>query len=162
MHRCNDPDEWDIQKVRVRLLLAGINPEVNICSLDDGYYYNKLTFTRADGAVTFRSTQPNWTESREFARAFSEAHSPLPYRLQTQAVLTHEALLLLLRPKRIDLSPVDREKLVASQDGRCALCNSDLADYEVDHIQPLGSFGSNARANLAALCVPCHSAKSRT
>ena len=37
MHRCNDPDEWDIQKVRVRLLLAGINPEVNICSLHDGY-----------------------------------------------------------------------------------------------------------------------------
>ena len=43
MHRCNDPDEWDIQKVRVRLLLAGINPEVNMCSLHDGYYYNKLT-----------------------------------------------------------------------------------------------------------------------
>ena len=96
-HRCNDPDEWDIQKVRVRLLLAGVNAEVNICSLHNGYYYNRLTFTRAGGTpddtVTFRSTQPNWAESREFARAFSAAHPPLPYRLQTQAVLTHEALL---------------------------------------------------------------------
>ena len=120
-HKCNDPDEWDIQKVRVRLLLAGVNPEVNICSLHDGYYYNRLSFTRAggapDGAVTFRSTQPNWAESREFARAFSEMHSPLPYRLQTQAVLTHEALLLLLRPKRAYLAPADREKLLASQSG---------------------------------------------
>ena len=32
-HKCNDPDEWDIQKVRVRLLLAGVNAEVNICCL---------------------------------------------------------------------------------------------------------------------------------
>ena len=74
MHRCNDPDEWDIQKVRVRLPLAGINPEVNMCSPHDGYYYNRLMFTRAGGTpddtVTFRSTQPNWAESSEFARAF--------------------------------------------------------------------------------------------
>ena len=125
-------------------MIAGDSyPEVNICSLHDGYYYNRLTFTRAGGTpddtVTFRSTQPNWAEARAFARAFSAAHSPLPYRLQTQAVLTHEALLLLLRPKRVNLSAADRENLVASQSGRCALCNAELADYEVDHIQPLGS-----------------------
>ena len=53
-------------------------------------------------------------------------------------------------------------RLLISQERRCALCNAELADYEVDHVQPLGSFGSNSRSNLAALCVPCHSTKSRT
>jgi len=82
-HKCDDPDKWDIQKVRVRLLITGISPEIKICSLHDGYCYNKLMFTPADFAATFRSTQPNWAEAREFARAVSEAHSPLPCRLQT-------------------------------------------------------------------------------
>ena len=122
----------------------------------------QLRFSRADGTVTFRSTQPNWAEAQEFARAFSEAHSPLVYRLQTQAVLTHEALLLLPRPKRVNLSPANREKLVASQDRRCTLCNAELVDYEVDHTQLLGSFGRNSLFYLAALCIPCHSAKTRS
>ena len=33
-HRNNDPSEWDIQRARVHLLSAGINPEINICSLN--------------------------------------------------------------------------------------------------------------------------------
>ena len=69
-HRCGDPDEWDIQKVRTHLLHNAGNPEINICSMHDGYHYNKLSFTREDGTVTIRSTQNNWSQSREFARAF--------------------------------------------------------------------------------------------
>ena len=69
-HRCNDPSEWDIQKARVHLLSKGVNPEINICSLNNGYYYNRLQFTRADGTVTLRSKQTNWAEAQEFARVF--------------------------------------------------------------------------------------------
>ena len=109
-----------------------------------------------------RSTQRNWAEAREFARAFSQAHSPLPYRMQTQAVLTHEALMLLLRHQRVHLAPEGRAAPIASQNGRCAQCQDELgADCEVDHVQPLASFGDNSRANWAVKCPACHANKTQ-
>ena len=137
-HRCNDPAEWDIQRARVHLLSAGINPEINICSLNNGYYFNRIQFTTRDGTVTLRSKQANWAEAQEFARVFSEQHSQLDYRLQTQGVLTHEALMLLLKPKRLNISSI-RESIAKSQNMLCAQCSCELFDYEIDHTQSLAT-----------------------
>lgn len=42
------------------------------------------------------------------------------------------------------------------------VCACGAPACEVDHVVPLREGGSNARANLRALCKPCHSRKTAT
>ena len=96
--------EWCLQSVRYHLLTHGINPSVTISWTRDGPIYTKLWYPHKDGKVVIQATQLGWQESRAFAKAFSEAHSDLPFHMQTRGTLTHEALLLLIKPKREWLS----------------------------------------------------------
>lgn len=54
----------------------------------------------------------------------------------------------------------DIENIVKMQAGRCAYCQRRLAGkYEIDHIEPLSTGGSNDKTNLQALCPPCNRRK---
>ena len=54
---------------------------------------------------------------------------------KTRGALTREALLLLLKPKRIQLSEAKRKELAREQ-LTCYICNEPLGeDYEIDHKQ---------------------------
>ena len=75
-------------------------------------------------------------------------------------MLTHEALLLLFKPKRAWISD-SRRAGIARVQKTCINCNEDLGDdYEIDHVQPLASFGDNSAENLVATCAACHAQKS--
>ena len=50
-----------------------------------------------------------------------------------------------------------RRKRVLAEEPECRVCAR--VATEVDHITPLARGGGNDRANLQALCKPCHSAK---
>ena len=108
--------DWGLQSVCYHLLSHGISPSVNTCWTKDGPIYNKLWYPRKDGGVVFHAAQYRWEESWNFACLFSESHGDvsdnpvLPFRLQTRGTLTHEALLLLLNPKHIQLSEAKRAK----------------------------------------------------
>lgn len=54
--------------------------------------------------------------------------------------------------------------LLASQDGRCNICNSkiDLKTAELDHIVPWSLVGDELSSNLQMLCVKCNRRKSAT
>ena len=57
----------------------------------------------------------------------------------------------------------ERDLLLILQDWRCALCQQVLEGvFEIDHIQPFSEKGATDLCNLQALCVACHSDKSRT
>lgn len=55
-----------------------------------------------------------------------------------------------------------RRQVLVEQRGSCALCGFVLVDGEwaLDHITPLSKGGSDERANLQAICHPCHEKKS--
>ena len=56
----------------------------------------------------------------------------------------------------------ERYVLFRLQDGRCAICGEELGDrFEVDHLVPFSENGVTKLCNLQALCLGCHSAKSR-
>ena len=93
---------------------------------------------------------------------FSETHTDLPFHMQTRGMLTHEALLVLLKPKREWLSETRRAEIALKQASVCFSCNEKLGkDFEIDHSQPLASFGDNDPGNLVAICAACHSQKSQ-
>jgi 5-methylcytosine-specific restriction endonuclease McrA/uncharacterized C2H2 Zn-finger protein len=64
-------------------------------------------------------------------------------------------------PGRKAWSTCVRNAVAAGQGWQCNMCNDMLPpSYDLDHMIPLFKGGSDAIANLQALCVPCHRAKS--
>ena len=58
-------------------------------------------------------------------------------------------------------TPRERMKVAYEQNYACAKCKKLLPpDWQLDHITPLSSGGSNERENVQALCVSCHTDKS--
>lgn len=52
--------------------------------------------------------------------------------------------------------------ILEAQSGCCLACGATLGDVEFDHVIPLGLGGDNAPDNWAAVCPPCHKAKTRS
>jgi 5-methylcytosine-specific restriction protein A len=52
-----------------------------------------------------------------------------------------------------------RRRIMARDGYRCYRCGAEAA--EVDHIVPVSEGGTNDPTNLAAICIPCHRAKTR-
>jgi hypothetical protein len=63
-------------------------------------------------------------------------------------------------PKRAVSRALQRE-IAFRQEYKCAICGlfPIPANYEIDHVVELQDGGQDVASNLAALCVPCHSAK---
>jgi len=53
-----------------------------------------------------------------------------------------------------------RDRIIASQKGKCARCPSE-GPFEIDHIIATALGGTTVRKNLQALCKPCHREKTR-
>ena len=67
------------------------------------------------------------------------------------------------KEERHYLNQLEKEKLILSFDSECANCNinCDFKDFEIDHIVPLSSGGSNDITNLQPLCISCHKEKTK-
>jgi 5-methylcytosine-specific restriction endonuclease McrA len=52
-----------------------------------------------------------------------------------------------------------RELLYLLYDGRCAICQEDLEQFEADHLTPYSQQGVTQLWNLQPLCLKCHSEK---
>lgn len=53
----------------------------------------------------------------------------------------------------------DVARILKLQKSKCAYCQSNLDDFEIDHIAPLSKGGSNWPKNLQLLCRPCNRSK---
>jgi hypothetical protein len=67
---------------------------------------------------------------------------------------------LLKRRPRHPLSQGRRLHVMIRQKGKCAGCDDELGDAEIDHIIPLCKGGLDDLSNMQALCRQCHGAKS--
>jgi hypothetical protein len=55
------------------------------------------------------------------------------------------------------VSETKKRYVSAQQNWKCAICQNTLtANYEIDHITPLSSGGTNHVENLRSLCPECH------
>jgi exodeoxyribonuclease-5 len=70
--------------------------------------------------------------------------------------------------RRVNFTEEERCFTASSQEWKCNICNTNITDakYEIDHINPLGSYndrdeliGTNNINNLQALCKQCHKEK---
>ena len=98
-------------------------------------------------------------EHAEQVSAFLERHD-IGYRGQSLSAACYEVFMQLIRPKRERPSPAARRKLVASQNGLCAMCHSPLEAVELDHICELSQQVSTAKQTFQALCPTCHRSRS--
>ena len=83
------------------------------------------------------------------------------YRGQRLAGLAHEIFLKLLKAKREVPGAAERQKTLAAQDGKCALCGCGLTTgtCELDHVVPVRQAFAGSAQTLQALCGDCHSEK---
>ena len=82
------------------------------------------------------------------------------YRGQRLAGLAHEIFLKLLKAKREVPGAAERQKTLAAQDGKCALCGCGLTGTcELDHVVPVRQAFAGSVQILQALCGDCHSEK---
>lgn len=61
--------------------------------------------------------------------------------------------------KRQYLTSDEKEIVLTRQNNKCCACLLSTEKYEIDHIKPLASGGSNNLDNLQALCTSCHKEK---
>ena len=54
---------------------------------------------------------------------------------------------------------IDREEFIKKNNNLCVKCNLPSTIFEIDHIVPLSTGGSNNEKNLQLLCKDCHSIK---
>ena len=83
------------------------------------------------------------------------------YRDQRLAGLAHETFLKLLKAKREVPGAAERQKTLAAQDGKCALCGCGLTagTCELDRVMPVRQAFAGSVQILQALCGDCHSEK---
>ena len=83
------------------------------------------------------------------------------YRGQRLAGLAHEIFLKLLKAKREVPGAAERQKTLAAQDGKRALCGCGLTAgaCELDHVAPVRQAFAGSAQTLQALCGDCHSEK---
>ena len=60
---------------------------------------------------------------------------------------------------RCHLTEPQRRAIAIRQGWKCNMCRCDLAEYDVDHIEPLCRGGQDEDANRQAVCVACHRQK---
>ena len=75
--------------------------------------------------------------------------------------MAHEIFLKLLKAKRKVPGAAERQKTLAAQDGKCALCGCGLTagTCELDHVVPVRQAFAGSVQTLQALCGDCHSEK---
>ena len=76
------------------------------------------------------------------------------YRGQQLAGLAREIFLKLLKPKREVPGAAERQKTLAGQGGKCALCGCGLTagTCELDHVVPVRQAFAGSVQTLQALC----------
>ena len=98
-------------------------------------------------------------EEHEVLRRWCKALNQ-EYRGQRLAGLAHEIFLKLLKAKREVPGAAERQKTLAAQDGKCALCGCGLTGAcELDHVVPVRQAFAGSVQTLQALCGDCHSEK---
>lgn len=62
---------------------------------------------------------------------------------------------------RKSMTPARIARIHEKCGGRCGVCGFPLGfkKYEIDHIIPLSSGGSDSDDNLQCICIPCHATK---
>ena len=85
----------------------------------------------------------------------------IPFHNQGVGSIVSEAYSILTKPVREEISNETKQKIRRQQDNLCGDCGINLKNrkYEIDHIRPLSSGGTNKRSNLQALCYDCHRKK---
>ena len=98
-------------------------------------------------------------EEHEVLRRWCEALNQ-EYRGQRLAGLAHEIFLKLLKAKREVPGAAEKQKTLAAQDGKCALCGCGLTGAcELDHVVPVRQAFAGSVQTLQALRGDCHSEK---
>ena len=64
-----------------------------------------------------------------------------------------------LAAARVHLTEPQRRAIATRQGWQCNICHSDLAEYDIDHVEPLWRGGADEDANRQAVCVACHRQK---
>ena len=117
----------DLREARRQLMAAGESPKVAISSPAQ---YCGLRLRRGTRIQEL-------PEEHEVLRRWCEALNQ-EYRGQRLAGLAHEIFLKLLKAKREVPGAAERQKTLAAQDGKCALCGCGLTGAcELDHVVPV-------------------------
>ena len=140
----------DLREARRQLMAAGESPKVAISSPAQ---YCGLRLRRG---ARIRELP----EEHEVLRRWCEALGQ-EYRGQRLAGLAHEIFLKLLKAKREVPGAAERQKTLAAQDGKCALCGCGLTagTCELDRVVPVRQAFAGSVQILQALCGDCHSEK---
>ena len=139
----------DLREARRQLMAAGESPKV---AMSSPAQYCGLRLRRG---TRIRELP----EEHEVLRRWCEALNQ-EYRGQRLAGLAHEIFLKLLKAKREVPGAAERQKTLAAQDGKCALCGCGLTGAcELDHVVPVRQAFAGSVQTLQALCGDCHSEK---
>ena len=134
----------DLREARRQLMAVGESPKVAISSPAQycGLRLRRRAAGGAQGAAeVVRGAQPGVPGQR-------------------LAGLAHEIFLKLLKAKREVPGAAERQKTLAAQDGKCALCGCGLTGAcELDHVVPVRQAFAGSVQTLQALCGDCHSEK---
>ena len=67
------------------------------------------------------------------------------------------------KSERIEFGQEYKQKILNKFNSKCNICKEECSnDFDIDHIKPLASGGTNYLSNLQVLCKSCHKIKSQS
>lgn len=122
-------------------------------------------FSNINYSMVVNNKRLDWNDSIAICKDFN-----VPYTNQSIVGVTNNFYQTSFNGKGVRLHLRERtpeleiDFILMDQEEKCKDCQSEFNDttnkYEIDHKISLGQGGDNSPANLQALCVPCHKAKS--
>jgi hypothetical protein len=80
----------------------------------------------------------------------------IPFKNQSFTEMLLQLLEFFYTTKRERIPAELKEQIIQEQNGVCMDCRKVHEKYQIDHIKPLITGGTNERDNLQALCISCH------
>ena len=125
----------------------------------------KFTFKNKNEEDVIIACDTNYSESIEYEKMKNVAvNNKINYINEGVGSVICKVLENSNKQERQYLNQTEKEEFVKSFDFECALCHlecENINDFEIDHVKPLSSGGSNDYDNLQPLCKSCHKEKTK-
>ena len=154
----------DLNEVRGWFLQQGHDPRLSCGGGPHDFVRLTCRLPNQEGDTVIHRYPHDHQVIEQWLDRFRKHGLEVDYHGQSLAGAARDVFLGLLRLKRTNLTPQQRDQLAREQDLRCAMCNgvTEPEERQYDHVVPLSQLCHPDQVQWQMLCNSCHAEKTST